>query len=44
MFNFVVRHLRWFARVPGLPQFFDGMLLAVTCGFGRSRLAGLGTL
>lgn len=44
MFNFVVRHLRWFARVPGLPQFFDGMLLAVTCVFRRSRLAAMETL
>lgn len=28
MFLFVVRHLRWMARVPLFPQIFDGFLLA----------------
>ena len=41
MFYFVVRYLRWLARVPGLPQFFDALLLASTCVFRRSRLAAM---
>ena len=30
MFRFVVRHLRWLARVPLAPQLFDALLLAWT--------------
>lgn len=44
MFNFVVRYLRWLARVPGLPQFFDAFLLTSTCLFHRHRLAAIQTL
>ncbi len=41
MFYFVVRHLRWLTRVPGLPQFFDAFLLMGTTVFRRKRLAGM---
>jgi hypothetical protein len=44
MFYFVVRHLRWMARVPGLPHLFDSLLLTATCLFHRSRLAAMETL
>jgi len=43
MFYFVVRYLRWAARVPGLPHLFDASLLAGTCVFRRSRLAAMDT-
>ena len=38
MFYFVVRHLRWTARVPGLPHLFDGLLLICTWLFRRERI------
>jgi hypothetical protein len=41
MFYFVVRHFRWLARVPGLPQYFDALLLASTWILRRSRLAAM---
>ena len=41
MFYFVVRHLRWFAPVPGLPQFFDALLLASTWAFRRARFVAM---
>ena len=41
MFLFVVRHLRWLARVPGMPQIFDAGLLAWTCLAHRARLAAM---
>ena len=41
MFRFVVKHLRWLARVPGLPQIFDAVLLAGTAAFHRERLAAM---
>ena len=41
MFRFVVRHLRWLARVPGLPQYFDTMLLTWTALFHRKRLRAM---
>src|SRR5580765_6949968 len=44
VFYFVVRRLRWLARVPGLPQLFDALLLMGTCVFRRSRLAAMETL
>lgn len=44
MFYFVVRHLRWVARVPGLPHLFDSLLVASTCVFRRSRLKGMEAL
>jgi len=44
MFSFVVRYLRWLARVPGLPQFFDALLLADTCVFHRARLIAMENL
>ncbi len=43
MFYFVVRYLRWLARVPGLPHFFDSLLSAKTCLFNRSRLVAMET-
>ena len=44
MFYFVVRHLRWVAKIPGLPQFFDALLLAGTWLFRRERLAAMEAL
>ena len=44
MFYFVVRHLRWAARVPGLPQLFDALLLAGICLFRRARLTAMEAL
>ena len=44
MFYFVVRYLRWVARVPGFPHLFDALLLTGTCVFRRSRLAAMETL
>jgi hypothetical protein len=41
IFAFVVRRLRWLARIPGLPQFFDAMLLIVTALFNRERLRAI---
>ena len=41
MFYFVVRHLRWLAKIPGLPQLFDALLLAGTWLFRRDRLAAI---
>ena len=41
MFRFVVRRLRWLARIPGAPQFFDALLLAHTAIFHRERLAAM---
>ena len=41
MFRFVVCHLRWLARVPGLPQYFDTMLLTWTALFHRRRLRAM---
>jgi hypothetical protein len=41
MFHFVVRHLRWAARVPGLPQLFDALLVVGTLLFRRPRLAAM---
>jgi Luciferase len=39
IFAFVVRKLRWLARVPLFPQFFDAMLLVGTALFDRRALA-----
>jgi hypothetical protein len=44
MFYFLVRHLRWAAQVPGLPQLFDAFLLAGTFIFHRKRLAAMEAL
>jgi hypothetical protein len=41
MFYFVVRHFRWLAWVPGLPQFFEALLVAVTFVTHRSRLSAM---
>lgn len=41
MFRFVVRRLRWLARVPGLPQLFDAALLAWTALAHPARLAAM---
>jgi hypothetical protein len=41
MFYFVVKNLRWLARVPGLPQFFDALLVAGTCVFRSSRVQAM---
>ena len=41
MFYFIVKNLRWLARVPGLPQFFDALLVAGTCAFRNSRVRAM---
>ena len=41
MFRFVVLHLRWAAQVPGLPQFFDAMMLAWIALLHRPRLSAM---
>ena len=41
MFYFVVRHLRWAARVPGFPHLFDGLLLARTWLFQHARIGAM---
>lgn len=41
MFRFAVTHLRWLARVPGMPQVFDAMLLAWTALLRRPCLAAM---
>lgn len=41
MFRFVVQHLRGLARVPGLPQLFDAVLLAWTWTAHPARLAAI---
>ena len=44
MFRFVIRHLRWLARVPLAPQFFDALLLAWTALFHREKLRAIEAL
>jgi hypothetical protein len=44
MFYFVVQYFRWLARVPGLPQFFDALLLSGTSMFHKSRLRAMEAL
>ena len=41
VFAFVVRKLRWLARVPGAPQIFDAALLISTALFSPSRLRAI---
>lgn len=41
IFNFVVRHLHFLARVPLAPQFFDAALLTWTALFHRQRLVAM---
>lgn len=43
MFLFVVRHLRWLARVPLLPQMFDALLFAWTCVAHHARRTAMHT-
>lgn len=44
MFAFVVRRLRWLARVPLVPQVFDAGWVAWTALFHRQRLAAMESL
>ena len=44
MFRFVVHRLRWLARIPGFPQFFDAALLVWTALWHRPRLAAMEAL
>ena len=44
IFNFVVRKLRWLARIPLAPQIFDTMLLMATAFRDRRALAARETL
>ncbi len=41
MFKFVVRKLRWLARIPILPQLFDAGLMVATMLFDRPRLRAM---
>jgi luciferase-like monooxygenase len=41
MFAFVVRKLRWLAKVPGAPQVFDAILLGATGLFYPARLRAI---
>jgi hypothetical protein len=41
IFAFVVRRLRWLARVPGAPQIFDAVLLVATALFSPRRLRAI---
>lgn len=41
VFSFVVRKLRWLARVPGAPQIFDSALLLSTALFSPHRLGAI---
>ena len=44
MFQFVIRRLRWLARVPLAPHLFDAMLLVWTALFHRERLRAIDAL
>ncbi len=44
VFHWVVRHVRWLARVPGSTQLFDALLLAWSCVFHRQRVAAMEAL
>jgi hypothetical protein len=44
IFEFVVRRLRWLARVPLAPQVFDALLLAWTALFHRKRFSAMEAL
>jgi len=41
IFNFIVRHLHFLAKVPLAPQFFDAALLTWTALFHRERLRAM---
>jgi Family of unknown function (DUF5519) len=41
IFKFVVKRLRWLARMPVLPQVFDAGLVVATMVFDRSRLRAM---
>lgn len=41
MFKFVVKRLRWLARIPVLPQLFDAGLVTATMLFDRPRLRAM---
>src|SRR5207253_10227911 len=41
MFKFVVKKLRWLARIPVLPQLFDAGLKVATMLFDRPRLRAM---
>jgi hypothetical protein len=44
IFAFVVRWLKWLARVPGAPQIFDAILLGATGLFHPARLRAISDL
>ena len=44
MFRFVVRRLRWLARIPLAPQLFDALMLTWTALFQREKLRAIETL
>jgi len=44
IFRFVVRKLKWVAKIPGAPQLFDAMLLAATALFHSRRLRAISAL
>jgi hypothetical protein len=44
MFYFVVKHLRWLARIPGAAHLFDASLVAFTHAFLRRRAVAMAAL
>ena len=44
MFRVIVRHCRWLARVPCLPQLFDGLLLICSALFTPRKLRAIESL
>jgi hypothetical protein len=43
-FRWIVRHLRWLARIPGVPHFFDTILFLGTAVFHPRRRAAMEVL
>ena len=41
VFGWIVRHLRWLARIPGVPHFFDTILFLSTAVFQPRRRAAM---
>ena len=44
IFRFVVRRLRWLARIPLLPQLFDALLLVITAVTAPKKLRAIEVL
>src|SRR5437868_3038012 len=44
VFSFLVRRLKWLARIPGAPQVFDAILGVATAVFSPNRLRAMSTI